>query len=314
VLVPVDTANFAGADAVCQNVGDVALKGAFTSTVWKRVAPKKTTDTADLNSVNWVGDERTWKSLDSGDAQVLSSKSQSQECLGTSKQSGWTRNSSLFDVSGEAPANQKEKSTDNNAKEMHNRAEHNRTEHNRAETQKNLRSFPLGTSLIAQDEQQRQFDSQDIDNSVGKKPGANRVGRNRNVSASSDLSANNGISLNELDDGVSSASELLDNNMMTSKKIRDDIPDSELIDYSDDGGESLVESVECDRDVPVRIFIALFSYDPETMSPNPDALAEELPFREGQIIKVCMSSILLLLSGRTSVVYTICFYGSRTKW
>ena len=35
-----------------------------------------------------------------------------------------------------------------------------------------------------------------------------------------------------------------------------------------------------------RIFIALFDYDPPTMSPNPDACDEELPFSEGQLIKV----------------------------
>ncbi|XP_075052698.1 peripheral-type benzodiazepine receptor-associated protein 1 isoform X3 [Mixophyes fleayi] len=36
----------------------------------------------------------------------------------------------------------------------------------------------------------------------------------------------------------------------------------------------------------VRIFVALFDYDPETMSPNPDAFMEELPFKEGQILQV----------------------------
>uniref|UniRef100_A0A3B4BU36 RIMS-binding protein 2 n=1 Tax=Pygocentrus nattereri TaxID=42514 RepID=A0A3B4BU36_PYGNA len=36
----------------------------------------------------------------------------------------------------------------------------------------------------------------------------------------------------------------------------------------------------------VRVFVALFPYDPATMSPNRDAAEEELPFREGQIIKV----------------------------
>ncbi|XP_051540773.1 peripheral-type benzodiazepine receptor-associated protein 1-like isoform X2 [Myxocyprinus asiaticus] len=36
----------------------------------------------------------------------------------------------------------------------------------------------------------------------------------------------------------------------------------------------------------VRIFVALFPYDPAVMSPNPDAAEEELPFKEGQIIKV----------------------------
>uniref|UniRef100_A0A3B3WQ35 RIMS-binding protein 2 n=1 Tax=Poecilia mexicana TaxID=48701 RepID=A0A3B3WQ35_9TELE len=37
---------------------------------------------------------------------------------------------------------------------------------------------------------------------------------------------------------------------------------------------------------PFRIFVALFDYDPLSMSPNPDAADEELPFKEGQIIKV----------------------------
>ncbi|XP_012940834.1 RIMS-binding protein 2 [Aplysia californica] len=36
----------------------------------------------------------------------------------------------------------------------------------------------------------------------------------------------------------------------------------------------------------VRLFIALFDYDPATMSPNVDSIDEELPFREGQILKV----------------------------
>ncbi|XP_053340899.1 peripheral-type benzodiazepine receptor-associated protein 1 isoform X6 [Clarias gariepinus] len=39
-------------------------------------------------------------------------------------------------------------------------------------------------------------------------------------------------------------------------------------------------------DSEVRIFVALFPYDPSTMSPNRDAAEEELPFMEGQIIKV----------------------------
>ena len=108
-------------------------------------------------------------------------------------------------------------------------------------------------------------------------------------------------------DDVSTCSELTDNNALTSRRIRDDIPDSDLIDYSDDGGESLVESLELDAGVGtatrVRIFIALFHYDPATMSPNPDALDEELPFQEGQIIKasiffsafylVCLVSVIM---------------------
>uniref|UniRef100_A0A452VDP2 TSPO associated protein 1 n=1 Tax=Ursus maritimus TaxID=29073 RepID=A0A452VDP2_URSMA len=39
-------------------------------------------------------------------------------------------------------------------------------------------------------------------------------------------------------------------------------------------------------DLPVRVFVALFDYDPVSMSPNPDAGEEELPFQEGQILKV----------------------------
>lgn len=36
----------------------------------------------------------------------------------------------------------------------------------------------------------------------------------------------------------------------------------------------------------VRRFIALFDYDPTTMSPNPNACEEELQFSEGDTIKV----------------------------
>jgi len=36
----------------------------------------------------------------------------------------------------------------------------------------------------------------------------------------------------------------------------------------------------------VRWFVALFDYDPTTMSPNPDACEEELPFNEGDGIKI----------------------------
>lgn len=35
-----------------------------------------------------------------------------------------------------------------------------------------------------------------------------------------------------------------------------------------------------------RYFLAIFDYDPMTMSPNPDSCEEELPFREGDTIKV----------------------------
>ena len=36
----------------------------------------------------------------------------------------------------------------------------------------------------------------------------------------------------------------------------------------------------------IRYFVALFDYDPATMSPNPNAAADELKFKEGSIIKV----------------------------
>ena len=90
-----------------------------------------------------------------------------------------------------------------------------------------------------------------------------------------------------------------DSNAVMPKKIRDDIPDSDLIDYTDDGGESLVDSVpdmEYD-DGRVRIFIALFDYDPVTMSPNPDAVEEELPFKEGQLLKVGIPVAAMVLEG-----------------
>ncbi|XP_022601817.1 peripheral-type benzodiazepine receptor-associated protein 1 [Seriola dumerili] len=47
-----------------------------------------------------------------------------------------------------------------------------------------------------------------------------------------------------------------------------------------------VDSPKMKGDSDIRIFVALFPYDPITMSPNPDAAEEELPFTEGQIIKV----------------------------
>lgn len=36
----------------------------------------------------------------------------------------------------------------------------------------------------------------------------------------------------------------------------------------------------------MRYFLAMFDYDPSTMSPNPDGCEEELPFQEGDTIKV----------------------------
>ncbi|XP_025022935.1 peripheral-type benzodiazepine receptor-associated protein 1 [Python bivittatus] len=41
-----------------------------------------------------------------------------------------------------------------------------------------------------------------------------------------------------------------------------------------------------DDGASARLFVALFDYDPVSMSPNRDAAEEELPFQEGQILKV----------------------------
>ncbi|XP_074526369.1 RIMS-binding protein 2 isoform X9 [Halichoeres trimaculatus] len=52
------------------------------------------------------------------------------------------------------------------------------------------------------------------------------------------------------------------------------------------GRRSLDYYDESEPDEMIRVFVALFDYDPMSMSPNPDAADEELPFKEGQIIKV----------------------------
>lgn len=41
------------------------------------------------------------------------------------------------------------------------------------------------------------------------------------------------------------------------------------------------------RDKRPRWVVAIYDYDPTTMSPNPDVCDEELPFKEGEHIKVC---------------------------
>ncbi|XP_061118798.1 RIMS-binding protein 2-like [Conger conger] len=56
-----------------------------------------------------------------------------------------------------------------------------------------------------------------------------------------------------------------------------------------DGGREHPANRYLDESEPedlCRIFVALFDYDPLSMSPNPDAADEELPFKEGQIIRV----------------------------
>ncbi|TMS03708.1 RIMS-binding protein 2 [Larimichthys crocea] len=52
------------------------------------------------------------------------------------------------------------------------------------------------------------------------------------------------------------------------------------------GRRSLDYYDESELEEMTRVFVALFDYDPMSMSPNPDAADEELPFKEGQIIKV----------------------------
>ncbi|XP_069730018.1 peripheral-type benzodiazepine receptor-associated protein 1 isoform X10 [Phaenicophaeus curvirostris] len=56
---------------------------------------------------------------------------------------------------------------------------------------------------------------------------------------------------------------------------------------SSPGPPRSVASETSAKDDDIRIFVALFDYDPVSMSPNPDAAEEELPFKEGQILKVC---------------------------
>lgn len=65
------------------------------------------------------------------------------------------------------------------------------------------------------------------------------------------------------------------------------------------------------EDISTRIFVALFDYDPLTMSPNPDAAEEELPFKEGQIIKVGPKS-----KGNTGPSFTnrVCLESNLCDW
>ncbi|XP_064828259.1 RIMS-binding protein 2-like isoform X2 [Oncorhynchus masou masou] len=56
--------------------------------------------------------------------------------------------------------------------------------------------------------------------------------------------------------------------------------------YRDRERRSPPNDDESEPEESFRIFVALFDYDPLSMSPNPDAADEELPFKEGQIIRV----------------------------
>lgn len=72
------------------------------------------------------------------------------------------------------------------------------------------------------------------------------------------------------------------------------------INYAESDDDSITGEINPPvDDNRIRLFVALFDYDPETMSPNVDSLEEELPFREGQIIKVSV---------------TVCTYGRFTNF
>ncbi|XP_036987364.2 RIMS-binding protein 3B-like [Artibeus jamaicensis] len=59
-------------------------------------------------------------------------------------------------------------------------------------------------------------------------------------------------------------------------------PSRKVIKMSSGGPPLLGESM----DTPVRVFVALFDYDPLVMSANPEAAGEELAFRKGQLLRV----------------------------
>lgn len=98
------------------------------------------------------------------------------------------------------------------------------------------------------------------------------------------------------DKSSASYSVLANNNVLIAKRLRDDMRESELVDYDDDGSDSLLDSVaEMEHlDGHMRIFIALFNYDPDTMSPNPDAGTLELAFKEGQLLRVIITTYSIL--------------------
>lgn len=78
--------------------------------------------------------------------------------------------------------------------------------------------------------------------------------------------------------------------------------------YRDRGRRSPPYYDESEPEDPFRIFVALFDYDPLSMSPNPDAADEELPFKEGQIIKVRhQGRELQLIFGHPAIVIKLCF-------
>uniref|UniRef100_A0A8C6LUW0 RIMS-binding protein 2 n=1 Tax=Nothobranchius furzeri TaxID=105023 RepID=A0A8C6LUW0_NOTFU len=71
-----------------------------------------------------------------------------------------------------------------------------------------------------------------------------------------------------------------------SLKPQNQPPMSDIMVYGYRNRRSPTYYDESEPEDPFRIFVALFDYDPLSMSPNPDAADEELPFKEGQIIKI----------------------------
>lgn len=279
---------------------NIVLNEANRRSVWRKVSPKSklntTFDASDLASADLNLHERTWKSLSSGESKPVFVKTQSQEILGGSKRSEEIigRYSSHSDVRSGTGASSKRRKNDATSEND----EHERTERTLSSYLDSVKTSSQsaadggrlletvsasGASAKARSPQPKSastaehFDSAFSDRTSST---ADRFVVHNEVVVHNGVAVHNGV------EEPSSCSELDDNDALTSRKIRDDVPDSELIDFSDDGGESLAENVDGARDVPVRIFIALFGYDPATMSPNPDAVTEELPFREGQIIKV----------------------------
>lgn len=69
-----------------------------------------------------------------------------------------------------------------------------------------------------------------------------------------------------------------------------------------------IERWESEREMygqNVRLFVALFSYNPAVMSPNPETMEEELPFEQGQVIKVKMILIFSLIQKFKDVSHVI---------
>ena len=67
-------------------------------------------------------------------------------------------------------------------------------------------------------------------------------------------------------------------NVMSKKSTKESLRDPSSSNLSKPASSKINENY--------RVFIALFDYDPFKMSPNTDSCQEELPFKEGQLIKI----------------------------